>query len=204
MGYEFTNDWFALDRGAWDDLFRSIPAPAAALEVGCYEGQASVYLIETCMAMRPTPMTRFKLTCVDTWLGSADLPAHTMDGVEGRFDRNTKLALARAGGAATLRKIKTHSTAALAGMIAAGESFDLIFIDASHTAPDVLADAAMAFHLLTSGGVIVFDDYKWSMEEHGSEDILNMPKMAIDSFVNCNLRRLQVLSSGWQLMVKKV
>ena len=38
-------------------------------------------------------------------------------------------------------------------------NFDLIYIDASHYAPDVLSDAVLAFKLLKPGGILIFDDY---------------------------------------------
>ena len=37
-------------------------------------------------------------------------------------------------------------------------SFDFIYVDASHRAPDVLLDAVLAFQLLRIGGLIIFDD----------------------------------------------
>ena len=65
-------------------------------------------------------------------------------------------------------------------------TFDVVYIDGSHQAPAVLADdAVMAFHLLRSGGLMIFDDYIWSMEPMGQQDPLNMPKPATsDAFLN--------------------
>ena len=40
-----------------------------------------------------------------------------------------------------------------------GEPFDLVYIDASHEAADVLADAVLAWPLLKPGGFLGFDDY---------------------------------------------
>jgi len=56
------------------------------------------------------------------------------------------------------------------------ESYDLIYIDGSHNAPDVLEDAVLAFRRAKVGGWIVFDDYDWQ-DEFG-----NGPKSAIDAF----------------------
>ena len=76
----------------------------------------------------------------------------------------------------------------------AGEApFDLIYIDGSHTAADVLIDAVLAFQLLRVGGVMIFDDYLWSMEPALSVDPLNMPKPAIDAFAAIFLRKTRVL-----------
>ena len=117
-----------------------------------------------------------------------------MAGVEARFDENVKLAIERAAQRVSLQKIKQRSVAALAGLIATDETpFDLIYIDGSHTAADVLTDAVLAFQLLRVGGVMIFDDYLWSMEPALSVDPLNMPKPAIDAFAMIFMRKMRVL-----------
>ena len=117
-----------------------------------------------------------------------------MSEVERRFDHNTRIALYKASNRVTLRKVKQSSHDAMATMIAAGQlqSFDLIYIDGSHEAPDVLADAVLAFQLLRPGGVMIFDDYLWSMHRPGTQDVLLMPKPAIDAFMNIYQRKMQV------------
>jgi predicted O-methyltransferase YrrM len=70
--------------------------------------------------------------------------------------------------------------------------FDLIYIDGSHQAPDVLTDAVMSFQLLKVGGVMIFDDYLWSMDKPGFQDVLKMPKPAIDAFINIFQRKMSV------------
>ena len=42
------------------------------------------------------------------------------------------------------------------------ERFDLIYVDASHLALDVVVDASLSWQLLCGGGVVIFDDYRWS------------------------------------------
>ncbi len=77
-------------------------------------------------------------------------------------------------------------------------------MDGSHQAPDVLADAVFAFPLLKVGGLMIFDDYLWSMELPGQQDSFNMPKPAIDAFVNIYQRKVRVLSAPlYQLYVMK-
>lgn len=201
--YEFTQDWFSGHEPHWQHLLGRVK-PSRILEIGCYEGRASVFFIEA-MAARGG-----SLTCVDTWEGGADLPAEAMLGVEDRFDANVAVAadlsgFARAGG--SIQKLKQSSLSALAWLIAAnGTPFDLIYVDASHRAPDVLTDAVLAFELLRFGGAMVFDDYAWQFEPQGRQDPLNMPKPAIDAFVNINMRRLTSMPFGgehWQYLVLK-
>jgi SAM-dependent methyltransferase len=182
--YEFTNSWFAPQEPAWRELFGKIK-PRRLLEIGCYEGRATTFMIEAASEYGDPD-----ITCVDTWAGAVDLPLEAMAGVEGRFDQNTKIALSRCVNPVTFHKRKQPSLIALSEMVSNGEQFDFIYIDGSHTAPDVLTDAVLAFQLLPIGGVIVFDDYTWRMEPPGREDPLNMPKFAIDTFVNMFQRKL--------------
>ena len=41
--------------------------------------------------------------------------------------------------------------------------FDLIYIDGSHSAKDVLLDSLLAWRLLRPGGAMVWDDYEWAL-----------------------------------------
>ena len=62
--------------------------------------------------------------------------------------------------------------------IGGNDGFDFISVDASHQATDVLSDCVLAFQLLRRGGVMALDDYLWSAESTGNEDILN-PRFCI-------------------------
>jgi predicted O-methyltransferase YrrM len=188
QSYNITQDWFSNHIPAWDGILERLK-PTRVLEVGSYEGLSTTYVIERCAAFGP-----LQVCCIDSWAGAVDLPPHAMAGVEERFDENVKLAIGRTAQRASLRKIKQCSAIGLAGLIATGEApFDLIYIDGSHTAADVLTDAVLAFQLLRVGGLMIFDDYLWSMEPALSVDPLNMPKPAIDAFAMIFLRRIRVL-----------
>lgn len=187
--YEFTQDWFSMNAPVWRQLFEK-NKPSRILEIGSFEGRSAVFTIEQCAAHRP-----IQLACVDPWIGSADIEPSLMRGVEERFDRNLARAMARAPHKVDLLKIKQPSKQALVGMLAtSGEgAFDFVYVDGSHTAPDVLADAVLAFELVRVGGVIAFDDYLWAAEPNGAQDSLNMCKPAIDAFVNLYQRRLHIV-----------
>lgn len=105
------------------------------------------------------------------------------------------------------QKIKSLSHPALLGLLPEHRStFDFIYVDGSHQAPDVLADALLSFWLLRVGGVMIFDDYLWSMEAYGQQDPLNMPKPAINAFVNLFQRKLRVINGIplYQIAVQKL
>lgn len=185
--YEFTNDWFTVNMPVWRNMVTDTK-PRRFLEAGSFEGQSAIFMIENCAANEP-----FELTCIDTWAGGLEHNRGVMDEVEARFDRN--MARARAQHAFTLRKMKTDSALAMAQLLTEGaaNSFDIAYIDASHQAPDVLADAVLAFKLTRIGGIMVFDDYLWRMAGTGGNDILNAPKLGIDAFVNTYFRKLTIV-----------
>jgi len=77
----------------------------------------------------------------------------------------------------------------------------LIYIDASHYAPDVLSDAVIAFKLLKPGGMLIFDDYLWS----GDENIVYYPKIAIDAFTNIFSKHIKLIPAPLnQIYVVKI
>lgn len=67
------------------------------------------------------------------------------------------------------------------------QKFDFIYVDGSHERLDVLRDAVLAFEVLKSGGIMIFDDYGWSKNEE--------TKIAIDNFIECYQSELQVLTN---------
>lgn len=195
--YDFTCDWVTPHLPVWRAVFEHVK-PRRILEVGCFEGRATTVFMAECAKYGP-----LSITCVDTWDGAIDLPQSRMNGVEARFDANTALALGTAETIVTFRKIKKPSSVALPALIADGDQFELVYIDGSHTAPDVLADAVDGFRLLRVGGAMIFDDYVWCMEPHGNEDALNMPKPAIDAFININARKLRLMHISSQIALVK-
>jgi len=66
----------------------------------------------------------------------------------------------------------------------------MIYIDGSHETPDVFSDAALSYRLLRIGGLMIFDDYIWGGGAN-ADPIMN-PKMAIDCFLNCYQRKMQM------------
>lgn len=199
--YEFTNDWFVQNIAVWETL---VPRffPKKILEIGSYEGRSTCYLID-----RFTRDNPLEIHCIDTWEGGVEHNKKTMSAVETRFDNNIRLALSDTAHPCVVKKHKKLSHLALAELIAVerAATFDVVYVDGSHQAPVVLADAVMAFHLLRDGGLMIFDDYIWSMEPMGQQDPLNMPKPAIDAFLNIFQRKMQIVRGApvYQLYAAK-
>ena len=204
--HTFTNDWFIRHKPIWDQLL-AIERPTRILEVGSYEGASACYLVDTLACN-----SAIELHCVDSWQGGVEHRAggqyaSDMSAVEARFRNNVALSQSRAREKVELVVHRQHSDVALAALLAGGKAgyFDLIYIDGSHEAPDVLCDAVFGFRLLRVGGVIVFDDYLWAEHLPYGRDPLRCPKPAIDAFVNLNFRRLDIIRAPLgQLFVRKL
>ncbi len=199
--YEFTTDWISRFAGVWKELLARFP-PRRILEIGSYEGRTACFLIDTCAAER-----EIELHCIDSWAGGIEHDPASMSDVERRFDHNLALARSRAVHPVAFHKHKALSSPAMVQLLAQGrgESFDLIYVDGSHQASDVLADAVLAFMLLKTGGLMVFDDYLWSEHPVGRQDFYQLPKPAIDAFVNINQRKLRIVGAPlYQLYCQKV
>lgn len=200
--YEFTNDWFGQNIPIWDLLIPRFN-PKKFLEIGAYEGRATCHIIQ-----KFTQLNSIDIHCIDTWEGGIEHDRSTMSDVERRFDNNIALAQASAQNAAHVTKHKKFSNLALADLIASGQSlkFDVVYVDGSHQAPDVLIDCVMSFQLLRAGGLMIFDDYIWTMEAMGKQDAFNMPKPAIDAFLNIFQRKMQIVRGTpiYQLYAAKV
>jgi predicted O-methyltransferase YrrM len=127
-----------------------------------------------------------------------------MAAIEARFDHNIALAQRRFA-PVTIIKLKGGSHDQMIQLLAHGhrETFDFIYVDGSHQAPDVLGDLFLSMQLCRIGGVIACDDYLWG---EGSENILHRPKLGVDAFTTCFAGRLKVLHgfSLYQLYMTKV
>jgi predicted O-methyltransferase YrrM len=200
----FTTDWFdSVARPVWDLFIARLDA-ARVLEVGSYEGASACYLIKSLGAK-----AALEMHCIDTWDGS-DEAAHAqvdMREIEARFHRNTRIAVDRSPFPVKLDVHKGHSDACLARLLAEKQKgyFDLVYIDGSHQACDVLSDAVLGFHLLRRSGVMVFDDYLWHEGPEGSKNPALCPKLAIDAFINCNFHSLRIISAPlYQIYLQKL
>jgi len=199
--YHFTQDWFGQYIPIWNGLVPLVK-PSKILEIGSFEGRSTCYLIESSAGERDV-----EIHCIDTWEGGTEHAEIDMSAVEQRFRQNTALAISTVPHKVNLVTHKSTSLLALTQLISSGHaaSFDLIYVDGSHRAPDVLSDAVLSFHLLRSMGLLIFDDYLWSMEPAGKQDPFNMPKPAIDSFVNIYQRNLIVLPAKLsQIYIQKL
>lgn len=191
--YDFTHNWFQWGEQVWPHLIKLLPDRRKMLELGAYEGRASTWIGENMLADDGI------LFCVDTWAGSEEHTDIDFDAVEKRFEHNQRVfnqTFPR-----EIYKVKLPSQEFLARELNTKtiEQYDFIYVDASHTAKDVMTDACMAWPLLKEGGIMAFDDYLWK----GVPNVLHQPKLAIDAFTTAFGEELEIIHVGYQMVVSK-
>lgn len=185
-------NWFANDGQENFAVFvKSNPSNKSArlLQIGAYTGDASLWMYENILKNSDSV-----LIDVDTWEGSNETAHHEMnwETVESVYDLKTSEGrLAR-----KIVKYKGTSDSFFKNNV---ETYDFIYIDGDHTAYGVIKDAINAYECLKPNGIIGFDDYQWV----GAVDPADRPAMAINSFLEIYKNRVEVLTSGYQLWIRK-
>jgi predicted O-methyltransferase YrrM len=175
----------------WDEhLAQFLNKKLNILEIGSYKGDATKWFLDN---LSNNPKT--KVYAVDTWEGSPEYFNGDFKEVEDIFDKTVKSTLKYK----QLIKMKMLSYNALLKLNSEKILFDIIFIDASHEAIDVLSDAVLSWNILKETGALIFDDYLW--------DQLNnyhfRPKIAIDTFLDVYNTQLKMLYIGYQVIIQK-
>ena len=157
------------------------------LEVGSYEGQSALWFLRNILT-HPSS----KLLCVDTWHAGEDMPYVEDDRLLTTFLNNVDSYRANCG------IMRGRSQDILLKL--EPDTYDMVYIDGSHTAPSVLSDSVMAWRLVKKGGIMIWDDYLWEL----FDDPLRQPKLAIDAFLACYLGQYELIAKEWQVAIKRL
>lgn len=175
-GGTFSNDWFLGNQGQFErHLAHLVGKPCRLLEIGCYEGQATTWLLKHVATHHKSTVT-----CIDL-------------GGQGAFWRN----VATTGKASSV-DLQIGASSKLLPTLKPG--FDFVYIDGSHAAIDVLQDAVLSWELAKAGAIIAFDDYRWQDSQELGE---GTPKPAIDAFLKVYGGKLTVLAKNYQIWIRK-
>ena len=157
LRYKFTNDWFTCHIHLWKTwLAEFAETPCKVLEVGCYEGLATCWLLD-----HVATHTAATITVVDTFCGvGARGITETTPGVDQSTRGILEQNLATTGASEKVAISQGTSAQFYARSLASEqETYDIIYIDGSHVACDVLHDATCCWALLKPGGILIFDEY---------------------------------------------
>jgi predicted O-methyltransferase YrrM len=190
---KFTQDWFSHNIPTFQHCMSMLPEKKEFLEIGCFEGRATVWMLQNGLADDGS------ITCIDTFYGGEEHHEKQLDLTDLRQTFNANVAEVKKPNQG-IEVLDCTSYEGLAYCIDNNYKYDFIYIDGSHTAPDVLTDACMAFGMLKVGGIMLFDDYFWIDVPH----ILHRPKIAIDTFVNLFCEQCEPVVTGHQIGVRKI
>lgn len=193
---QFTQDWFSNNIENWSRLLHPLEGkPVNALEIGCFEGRATKWLLENILTDEKS-----KITVIDTFEGSIEhrdgSADHDFSNTEAIFDFNVWMPYRH-----KVRKIKDTSFNVLTAFNTGfeEEKFDLVYIDGSHMAKDVMADALLVWPLVRKGGIIIFDDYAWDAYPQQEKN----PRMAVDAFIIMVQSEIDLLLHEYQVVIRK-
>ena len=198
--YKFTTEWFDIAIPTWTELFVNNKKQIKdVLEIGCYEGRATVWLCENVLN---EPGSTYEV--VDTFGGSLSESGMIHDkeqleqgalAIEENFRHNIQF----------FPDIEFTVHKGLSQKILPQlekKEYDLIYIDASHRADDTLVDAYFAHKLLKPGGILIFDDFGWKDPKDLSP--INSPELGIRMFYQLYQSEYELLFEGYQVgFVKK-
>lgn len=182
---KFSELWFLNHFAIWLAVFEKLGAesrPRRVLEIGSWEGLSTFFLARN--------FPDASIDCVDTWEGSVENSA-VPDDLFSIFILNLREYRDR------IHPFRMRSQAYFA--LDSDEIFDLIYVDGSHWAPDVILDAVCGWQRLRTGGLLIFDDFLWNYYENPREN----PCEAISSFLRLFNHEIEVVHAGYQLFLRK-
>ena len=166
-------------KSSFQRILQEIIVPKVTIEIGVFEGDSTFNIVNYLIQENPT----YKHYAIDPFSSSENLKQEVVDEAKAQFKSNMVEY-------PQVELIEKNSLDGLLELYNRNVKADFIYVDGSHFAKDVLSDAVLGFELLNIGGVMLFDDaVSW---RYGSS-IQDSPKIAIDSFIQCNWNRLKVL-----------
>ena len=181
--FSFTEDWFTYNIPIWEQALMPYKGKPRLryLEIGVFEGRSFFWMLENILT-DPTSSA----VAMDIFTGE----------FRNRYYANLKLS----GCEHRVTTITGYSQIELRNQQL--ESFDIIYVDGSHKAGNVLEDAVLCLRLLKHGGVLIFDDAKWTGWKK-VESPENNPRPAIDIFYAFYGKQFETIHNGYQVMLRK-
>ena len=194
--YKFTETWFDSMIPMWEQVFNSYQNIENILEIGCYEGRATVWLCENVLINKTK---NYQYDIVDTFKGSLDESG--MEGTKKRLEEENFIENNFNYNISFFPHINFNIYKGFSQYVLPTfeikEKYDFIYIDASHRADDTFVDAYFAHKLLKKGGILIFDDYGW--KDPKNLHLVNSPQLGVEVFNTMYDNEYQVIFKGYQV-----
>lgn len=185
---KYTQNWFSQHTPLWTTILAPFKnKPVNVIEIGSFEGMATVWLCENILTHKDA-----HIDCVDPYqpyLTEGNLHLNMSQAKE-YFLENIK---------PYKDKITLHETKSEVYLKRRVELADIVYVDGDHTAAAALTDGILSHLILKPGGIIIFDDYLWA----GMRESPDLPKGAITAFMNSFANQYDLLSIGYQIILRK-
>lgn len=178
--YKFTSDVFSSRIPLWQRILKPYAGRKNVryLEIGVFEGRSLFWMLENVLThpqSRAVALDAFWPSYEPTFLSNLEKSgvAYKVKIVKGlsRFE---------------LRQLPVHS-------------FDIIYVDASHTADNTLSDMVLSWDLLKVGGLMIIDDYPLFPDM----PFEIRPGGAIKAFVLAHRRKIEIVHNKWQIIIRR-
>ncbi len=200
MELRFTADWFSGNIPHWQTHLSHLAGKPDLhfIEVGCLEGRSTCWLLQNILT-HPS----CTITCIDLFeLGKEhfdivrDFPGPLPVSIP--IAENFQWNIRAIGAEEKVHALKGQSEEMLRMLPVS--RYDVVYIDGSHVARNVLMDTVLSWSLLKQGGILILDDYEWVCFP---DEPLRHPKMAIDAFLSVFAEEYVILSKGYQVILRK-
>lgn len=193
MSEEFPNFFKAV--GAPNFFARNLlpykDQPIKCLQIGAYTGDATQWIFDNIMGHPEA-----SLTDVDPWTGSDEPAHHKLD-----WKSVEEIYLERHQDKIDSGKLKVFKGTSddFFQSEDGRQGFHFIYIDGDHEAAQVLKDGLNAIYRVGIGGIVAFDDYRWT----SGKGLWADPKPAIEAIWQCHSNKFQLIDKGEQVWLKR-
>jgi len=161
------------------------------LEIGSFEGYSTNYFIDHFLNGNNS-----KICCIDPWIKYSDSTITKMSEWDDIINEDTynifiKNTISNSDKIIIKRELSINILPIL------NAEYDFIYIDGDHSEKAVWVDATLSFNILKVGGIMIFDDYTWNINEKS-------PRNAIDRFIKEFNSKIEILFINNQVGLKKI